>query len=252
METDRLIQLLTDYLDGNLSMEEKISVEEELASNPSARKMLKQLQEVFSTIAKSPVLEPNPEIKQKFDAMLKAEIAKKEKAKTVFFQSVYFKVAATVLMLIIAGGVGFYIGGQRSGNTITENKKTDQTVLLAKLKNQYAVSERLIGINEVVQSSPDDRLVTVLITLMNEDSNTNVRLAAVNALVRFYDEPLVREALIDALSTQTDPLVQLELIQILVYKKEQEAVTPLENIIKDDQTLQAVKDEAYAGLFSLS
>jgi hypothetical protein len=87
---------------------------------------------------------------------------------------------------------------------------------------------------------------------MNEDSNTNVRLAAVNALVRFYDEPMVREALIDALSSQTDPLVQLELIQILVYKKEQEAVTPLENIIKDDQTLQAVKDEAYAGLFSLS
>ena len=252
MEDERLVQMLTDYLDGNLSDEENQRVEEELAGNSDARKILTQLKEVFSAIEESPELEPGAALRDKFETLLATEIQKKSETKIIFFQSVYFKVAAAVVMLIVAGGVGFYLGGQQNSSSLATQEKTTHTVLLAKLENQYSVSERLIGINEVNQSSPDDKLVRVLIKIMNEDTNTNVRLAAVNALVRFYDEPLVREALINALSTQTDPLVQLELIQILVYKKEQEAITPLENIIKDDQTLQAVKDEAYAGLFSLS
>ena len=155
-------------------------------------------------------------------------------------------------MLIVAGGVGYFISEQQNSNRMVAKNKTAHSVMMAKLENQFSVSERLIGIHEVYDSKPDDDLVLALIKLMNEDENTNVRMAAVNALIKFYDEPLVRQALIDALNTQVDPLVQMELIQILVYKKEQEAVQPLENIINDDQTLQAVKDEAYAGLFSLS
>ncbi len=252
MEEDKLIQLLTDYLDGNLSKDEIREVEKELANNAAARKMLEQLKEVLGTIENTNEFEPSQKLQQNFDAFLAAEINKKEGGKIIFFQSVYFKVAAAVLMLIVVGGVGYFIGGQQNQNQLASNKAEAHSVMMAKLENQYSVSERLIGINEVYESKPADDLVKALINAMNEDGNTNVRLAAVNALIKFYDEPHVREALIGALSTQTDPLVQLELIQLLVYKKEQEAVKPLENIIKDDQTLQAVKDEAYAGLFSLS
>ncbi len=252
MEEDKLIQLLIDYRDGNLSEDEVQRVEKELTNNPTARKTLEQLKEMIGAIDTSEELSPSPSLQQNFSAFLKAEIEMKEDRKILFFDSVYFKVAAAVLMLIVAGGVGFFIGEQRNATDLAEKNDVAQTVLLAKLDNQYSVSQRLIAINEVYETTPDDALVKALIKLMNEDTNTNVRLAAVSALARFYDEPFARQALLDALSTQTDPLVQIELIQILVYKKEQEAVKPLENIINDDQTLQVVKDEAHAGLFSLS
>lgn len=252
MEEDTLVQVLTNYLDGNLSEDEILVVEKELANNPTARKILEQLKEMLGVINTSEELSPSPSLQQNFSALLKAEIDKKEDRKVLFFNSVYFKVAAAVLLLIVAGSVGFFIGEQRNATDVVEKNEVSQTVLLAKLDNQYSVSQRLIAINEVYEASPDDELVKALIKLMNEDTNTNVRLAAVSALVRFYNEPFVRQSLIDALSTQTDPLVQIELIQILVYKKEQEAVKPLENIINNDQTLQVVKDEAHAGLFSLS
>lgn len=252
MEEDKLVQLLTDYLDGNLSEDETLAVEKELANNATARKILEQLKEILGAIDTSVELSPRPSLQQNFSAFLKTKIDKKEDRKILFFDSAYFKVAAAVLMLIVAGGVGFFIGGQRNTSDLAEKSEVAQTLLLAKLDNQYSVSQRLIGINEVYEATPDDALVKALIKLMNDDTNTNVRLAAVSALARFYDEPFARQALLDALSTQSDPLVQIELIQILVYKQEQEAVKPLENIINNDQTLQAVKDEAHAGLFSLS
>lgn len=253
MKEDKLLQLLTDYFDGNLSNEEIQAVENELNTNASARKIFEQLNEVLGTIEDSQELEPSQKLQQNFDALLVAEMEKKKVGgKIVFFQSLYFKAAAVVLMLIVAGGVGYFISEEQNNHRLAEKIEAAQSVMLAKLENQHSVSQRLIGIHEVYEGTPDNELVKALIKLMNEDTNTNVRLAAVNALVKFYDEPHVRQALINALSTQTDPLVQIELIQILVYKEEQEAVKPLENIIKDDQTLQAVKDEAYAGLFSLS
>ena len=252
MEEDKRVQLLTDYLDGNLSKDEILEVEKELTNNSTARKTLEQLKEVLGTIENSNEFEPSQKLQQHFDAFLETEINEKRRGKVVFFQSIYFKAAAVVLMLIVAGGVGYFISEQQNSNRMVAKNKAAHSVMMAKLENQFSVSERLIGIHEVYDSKPDDDLVLALIKLMNEDENTNVRMAAVNALIKFYDEPLVRHALIDALNTQVDPLVQMELIQILVYKKEQEAVQPLENIINDDQTLQAVKDEAYAGLFSLS
>lgn len=252
MEEDKLIQLLTDYLDGKLSKDEIQKVENELAINATARNTLGQLKEVLDTIDNSVDSEPSSQLQQSFETFLAAEISKKEDSKIIFFDSIYFKVAAAVLMLIVAGGVGYFISERQNENQLIGKSEEAHSVMLAKLENQYSVSERLIGINEVYQTSADDELIGALIKLMNEDTNTNVRMAAIEALVKFYDEPQVKNALIDALTTQTDPLVQMELIQILVYKKEQEAVKPLENIIKDDQTLQAVKDEAYAGLFSLS
>jgi hypothetical protein len=87
---------------------------------------------------------------------------------------------------------------------------------------------------------------------MNEDPNTNVRLAALDALSKFYDEPIVRKALIEGLSIQKDPVVQIALIQLMVKIKEKGIVTDLQKIVDDEKTMEAVKDEAYTGLLELS
>ncbi len=87
---------------------------------------------------------------------------------------------------------------------------------------------------------------------MNEDPNTNVRLAALDALSKFHTEPQVRKVLLDALSTQKDPMVQIALIQLMVKMKEKSVVNDLKKIVDDSETMKAVKDEAYSGILILS
>jgi HEAT repeat protein len=79
-----------------------------------------------------------------------------------------------------------------------------------------------------------------------------VRLNALEALSRFKEEPEVKKALINALSTQKDPVIQIALIQLMVEMKEKSVVKDLERIIEDERTMRAVKDEAYSGILRLS
>jgi HEAT repeat protein len=99
---------------------------------------------------------------------------------------------------------------------------------------------------------PDDEIVKALVKTMNEDGNTNVRLAALDALSHFQNDPQVRRALVSALAKQKDPVVQIALIQLMVKLKEKGAVEDLKKIADDDKSIDAVKDEAYSGLLKLS
>src|SRR5947199_292919 len=70
----------------------------------------------------------------------------------------------------------------------------------------------------------DDEVVNALVKSMHSDPNTNVRLAALEALTKFRAQPHVRKVLIESLAIQKDPVVQIALIQLLVQMKEKDAV----------------------------
>jgi hypothetical protein len=79
-----------------------------------------------------------------------------------------------------------------------------------------------------------------------------VRMAALDALSKFHEEPNVRKELVHSLSVQKDPVVQIALIQLLVTIKEKSVVRDLERMTKDKNMMKAVKDEAYSGIMKLS
>jgi HEAT repeat protein len=126
-------------------------------------------------------------------------------------------------------------------------------MMMAKLDNQQSASQRMIAVSEVMEmEKPDDEIVKVLVKTMNEDANTNVRLAALEALSKFHQEPLVRKELVKSLAKQNDPVVQIALIQLMVKMKEKGVVNELQHIVDDAKSMKAVKDEAYSGLLKLS
>jgi HEAT repeat protein len=111
----------------------------------------------------------------------------------------------------------------------------------------------MVGVSVAYElEKADDEIVKVLVKTMNEDTNTNVRLAAMEALSKFGHEAQVRNALIRSLTEQKDPVVQIALIQLLVKMKEKGVVKQLEQMTKDASTMKAVKDEAYTGILKLS
>ena len=125
-------------------------------------------------------------------------------------------------------------------------------LVLSTLNNESA-SSRIKAVNYTTElSTYDDGIVQALIETLNNDKNANVRLAAMQALAQFSDEQQVREALVASLKIQDKPVVQIALINLLVRIKEQNAIEPLRQIIRDEKIIKVVRDEANYGLLKLS
>ena len=105
--------------------------------------------------------------------------------------------------------------------------------------------------NSTKETAPGDPAVQVLINTLNFDSNPNVRLAACEALYRLRADPRVREALVHSLPIQTDPNVQITLIDMVVAMHVRRAVPQLQRLAKRPDALPVVRAQAEAGIGKL-
>lgn len=257
MDSEKFEMQLIDFIDGKLPEAERHEVEQELMRNEKAYKLYEQFKEVMKAMDHAKKLEPSPEMKERFDQLLAAEVASTKKAKVILFQPALYRVAAAIALLIIGGGVGFWISRQNSQQEeiakIKQEMEATKAMMMSMIENQQSASQRMQGVNVALSiENADDEVVTALVKTLNNDPNTNVRMAALDALSKFHREPHVRKVLIDALSNQKDPLVQIALIQLMVKMKEKGVVNDLKRIVEDDETMEAVKDEAYSGILQLS
>ncbi|MBV9987077.1 MAG: HEAT repeat domain-containing protein [Chitinophagaceae bacterium] len=138
----------------------------------------------------------------------------------------------------------------QNSNTAPEESSLDKQALFAKLNDMASPSKRLSAASEA-SSLIDRDIIDALVKTMNTDPNTNVRLAALESLSRFHRESYVRKQLVAALEKQKDPVVQIELIQLLTRMKETSILKQLDKITQDDNAIKAVKDNAYSGIFTL-
>ncbi len=254
---EKLETQLIDYIDGKLPEAERKAVEQELMQNTEAFKVYEQLKEVIQVMNKAASLEPSSKLKHEFDQLLKSEIISHKKNKTILFQPVLYRVAAAVALLIIGGGIGFWISKQNDQQQeiakIKKEMEATKLMMMSLIGNKQSASQRMLGVNVALTiQNADDEVVKALAKRMNEDPNTNVRLAALDALSKFHHEPHVRKILIESLTNQKDPMVQIALIQLMIEIKEKAVVNDLKRIVDDEGTMNAVKDEAYSGLMKLS
>jgi anti-sigma factor RsiW len=258
MDNEKLEMLLIDYIDGKLTEAERQQVDEELVRNEKAFRLYEQLKEVIHAIDKSKKLEPSHHLKKQFDEFLAAEVkASKKETKVIFFQPAFYRAAAAVALLVVGGGIGFWISKHNTQrqqiDAIAKELATTKALMMGLIENQQSASQRLQGVNVALTiANADDEVVKALAMRINEDANTNVRLAALDALSKFHTEPQVRKVLLEALSTQKDPVVQIALIQLMVKIKEKSIVNDLKKIVEDNESMKAVKDEAYSGILKLS
>lgn len=117
-----------------------------------------------------------------------------------------------------------------------------QMVALSLLQQQSA-SERLRGVSWAYQvKSSDTEVLSALLTAVNQDSNINVRLAAVDALHAFGSSPMMRTAIIQSISKQKTPIVQMALLDLLVDLKEKDAAPELRKMAADETVDASVRD----------
>lgn len=254
MNTQHISDFLPDYLDNNLDKAERQNIEQHLEQCEICRTELVELKALFTVFKDEPLHEPSASVSSDFYKMLEDEKSKDEKviplkakSKSAKIWLETLKIAASIA--IIAGS--FLLGKYQEKSAITstisalktKNQDFKQTAMLSLMENQSA-SKRIQGVNYIEGfKEPDAAIVNALIGRMQHDDNTNVRLAATEALEKLTASENVKQAYIKALETETDPGLQIKIIQILVKIQEKKAVKTMQRLLDTDDTQPFVKDQ---------
>jgi hypothetical protein len=257
MEREKLESLIIDYIDNKLNSVDREKIEKELVRNSDAYKLYEELKEVMHVMDRAARLEPSYKLKSSFESMLSEELSNVKRNKTVLFTPTFYRVAAAVALFILCGSIGYWVkrynDQQQQIAALQQEMKATKDLMMSMLHNDQSASQRIQGVNVAyTMARADVEIVSALVKTMNEDPNSNVRLAALEALSKFIDDPSVRRQLISSLSKQKDPIVQISLIQLMVQIKEKSVVKDLQRIVDDAETMKPVKDEAYSGIMKLS
>ena len=267
MECYEADSLLIDFLDGQLNSSDKEAVQQHLQTCEACRQALEEYRKLFSTIDKNKFEKPSPALREKFDIMLQSElnidstsrIIRDEESKKVVpmkKQSLWLRIAASIIL--IAGSI--WVGTKLSSPDLTPDNSAQiadlrnevnemKQQLMLNLLNEESASERIKAVSYAEEmNNPDTKIIAALIGTLNEDKNVNVRLAALYSVAKFSDNPAVMDSLIASLKKQTEPIIQIALINFLTEKKETKAKEPIREILQNKKTLKPVKDIAQKGL----
>jgi hypothetical protein len=173
----------------------------------------------------------------------------------------WMRVAASIVLIATGVLLGRNLhwgpqGGAEVATTAPDANQQTHTQLARALTpangQVVSASDRIQLVNNSTkETEPGDATVQVLLNTLNFDPNPNVRLATCEALYRLRADPRVREGLVHALSVQTDPNVQITLIDMVVSMQVRRAVPQLEKLSKRSDALPVVRAQAEAGIGKL-
>lgn len=177
-----------------------------------------------------------------------------KKGRIIQFRALSLRIAAGIALVIGSFAAGYYYNTNGANLAITESTpaSTMKETLQFEQVSYTSASERIDAVNQSLKLQElDKELIQLLINTLNFDDNVNVRLAACQALARFEDEPSVREGLIQSLKIQTDPNIQITLIELLVLMKEKRASDTMKQMSQDKEVMDVVRMKAQEGAATL-
>ncbi|GGG32136.1 hypothetical protein GCM10011344_36310 [Dokdonia pacifica] len=181
-----------------------------------------------------------------FEARLKKELHTSKPSKPVRMIR-YLSIAASVVIVLTLGY--FYNQNKKEQLEIRDN-------LVLALGEDQTNSTRLQAIYDIEDQyqnqEEDEKILHAFFKILKEDSDSNSKIAVIDALLKFPNNQLVRNNLIEALETEKEPLVQLKLIKSVSILREQRAKEPLKKIIENKESLPLVKGNASASLAMLN
>ena len=263
MTCDKIQEKFADYLTGDLDEAGREDVRKHILACAACREDLENLTVVWAKLGVLPEEQPGGGLRHRFYTMLEGykdgleserKAARKE-ARAGWrdwftFRRPAFAASFSAFLLLLGAGVGWFAGegGPKHASLSREVQDMRQQYALS-LLGQPSATERIQGISYSASvDNPSDTTLAALFNTVDTDPNPNVRLAAVEALYLFRDRPGVRERLVQSLSLQTYPLVQVALIDFLVEVREARAAEALKKLVESGELTPEVKKRAEQGL----
>ena len=249
---------------GDLDQATETRLREHLETCEGCRLEMAELSGLWERLSDIPVPEPGLRLQQRWQASLNmvdaARTGPARRHSGWLFSLHSLWPNGPVWQATIAAGcllAGLWIGSrwQNGGSEIAklhaEVAATKDLVTLSLLREQSA-AERLRGVDYTTRMPAMDPLVTdALVQAVSHDSNVNVRLAAIDALARLSSDSAVRKSMVSALSTQDSPMVQAALIDYLVDARDGKALSVIRQLTGRADLDPSVRKRAQAALGQL-
>lgn len=267
MEQEKFEVWMIEYLSGELDENRKAEFEKYLESHPKHKEEFDALTETWNQMDRFEI----PDVSEKMDAtffnMLNAEIEKKEQRQSNWVQKLnsFFstiqkpQLAFGMLLLGIGLGIGYFLNSSPSIDStqetiVSKNNETQEVreQLVLTLLEQPSANKRLQGVNEANKMGKvDETVIRALLKTLNNDSNVNVRLAAIESLTNYLDKPVVREGLVQSIVKQDAPIVQIALANLMVALQEKKSIEPFKKLMRTKKLDTTVKERLETSIKSI-
>jgi hypothetical protein len=251
MENDRINELVAKYNEGLADPSEVKTLEQLIEDGKVDLMQLRELNKLDEQMLKMEMPSPSLRTDDLFYSMLANE---KRKAKRGLFSfqfpdwNILLPRLAFAMVMIVAGFAGGYYLHRPTVNpevqVLTTQVSELKEMMMLSLLEKESASDRLRAVSLTNEMDNVSAKVTLaLFQTLNNDNNVNVRLAALEALKSYTKDGEVRRKLIESISKQDSPLVQLELAQLMVSIQEKKSVTELKKLLDSEATPKEVKNK---------
>lgn len=242
---------IIDYFNGMLSLEEEEAMFMAMDSNSEMKKLYNQYKEIESGIENEEFQQPSLELSHRFNQMIEKEM---KTQKTEFpYPYKFLAYAASIVALIT---LGIMIGQNQLQSGLLDAQSKEITGLRTQMNaliTDQSVTNRIEAINVAYEfPQQDDKVIDLLINTMESDPSSNVRLAAVEALVEIPITETTKKAIYKRLEVEEDSFVKIALIQAVVKINDKNSVHLLDKITQDEMTPKFIKDEAHIAQLKLN
>src|SRR5262249_2200067 len=213
----------------------KTQVAQHLRVCANCRVEAEELSPLWTIIGSIPAAEPGPELRSGFQMMLEAYKQGLDHApKRTWWAAVNtrlngwwppqpaLQLGMCLALLLLGVMAGKQVRTVPAGPDAPPNNEVAELrselaqmrrMVALSLMQQQSASERLNGVNWSYQlQQPGNDLLTALLNTLVHDASVNVRLATVDALRQFGDQPVVLRGVVEAMSREESPMVQVALI----------------------------------------
>ncbi|OQY01398.1 MAG: hypothetical protein B6I20_07715 [Bacteroidetes bacterium 4572_117] len=245
---NKLKELIAEYLSGELSEKQQKELDVLVGKTGTD---LDALLDIYKNLAGFDVPEPSNKMDDAFYTMLR-----KEKL-TLSNKISYFSYLKTKIQELfempavprLAYGFILFLLGLIIGNILLPNrgyenqissmslemKEIRKVMILALIEKPQAV-DRIKAVSYVNEmSQADQKVIDALFKTLNNDTNINVRLAGLDALKKYIDNPQIRKRLINSFQFQDSPIVLIELAELMINLQEKKSIDELQKLLNDEE-----------------
>lgn len=268
MMDETYTDLIVGHLQGTLSGTEKEQLQILMDNGRIDSSELKELEKTYLEMGslEVPELTSESNLHGRFYSMLeekkKAQSAKITSLSSVWMQRLQdgfsqYKIgyAAAIFITGLLAGNLFDLSGkqdQKIDNLTAEVYQMREIMMMSLLEND-SPSERLRAVN-ISNELPetDNKIAEALLQTLNKDPNVNVRIAAVDALINHASSPAVRSGMIDSITRQESPLVQIALADAMIALQESESVDQFRKLLEQDDMNYNVRNKIEHTILALN
>jgi HEAT repeat protein len=261
MECSKYREQIPLYLSNSLDQTQCRDLENHLASCAGCHMEYKTTQNVWNLMGEIPEPETPDTMRAGFNAILsnfKKEQMKDPNPITDWLRQIYLQwqlqirphLALSLVMIAIGLVSGYFLS--RSGqSTMAYHKQIDslssqvsemkQMMMLTLLQDPSA-SQRILAVGYTDEiDKVNNKVIEALLTTLNEDPNVNVRLITLEALIKYSNQPRVREGLVHSLTIQESPMLQSAIADAMVKLQEKKSVKSLQELLHKKNLNEMVK-----------